>query len=128
MLQQARRPACISACAVIVMLAVCAPAAAESPPVKVTRMRTDTLTLFNEPNGVKKREVRREDLKEPWPVKGPLQQGFLPVEVGGEHYWVKGHLVETDRPIVASSECGARVTGAAPRQGATRNLGEDCKK
>lgn len=99
--------------------------------VKVLKLRTDRVTLYDCANGARKSEFARKDFQGSWPVvtsATPAPSGLLRVQVGAEQYCVRAYAVETDRPIAASAECGAVVAAAQPKSAATRGLGGECKK
>ena len=96
--------------------------------VQVTKLRTPKVALYDKPNGAKVLEATGDSFKGPWPVLGSSPEGFLQVDVAGKHYWVRAYAVETNRPIRTSADCGAVVASRQPKAGATRGIGEECKK
>lgn len=108
------------------------PARAQTPPsqgpARVVKLRVDNVALYDEPNGKKLREYARGQFKDPWPVVGRSDKGFLQVQVEGGKYWVRGYAVETDVPFRVGADCDAVVAAKQPRVGATRGVGEECKK
>lgn len=96
---------------------------------KVTKLRTEKVTLYDCKEGNKKSEYARKDFRDPWPVLGPATAGgLLPVRVGGRQYCVRPYAVETNKPVAASSECGAVVAAGQVKSAATRGMGEECKR
>ena len=114
---------------VALFLGVVATAAAEEA-VQVTKLRTPKVTLFDCKDGSKKADYAQKDFQAPWPVlAGPSDAGLLTVKVGAEQYCVRAYAVETNKPVAASSDCGALVAANQPKSGATRGVGGvDCKK
>jgi hypothetical protein len=99
--------------------------------VKVLRLRTEKVALYDCKDGSKKSDFSRGDFKDPWPVVGGSPApptGMIRVQVAGQPYCVRAYVVETDRPIAASAECGAVVASSQQKSAATRGLGEECKR
>jgi hypothetical protein len=96
--------------------------------VQVVSLRTGRVALYDKPNGAKAGEVFCDQFKGPWLVLTTSPEGFLQVDVGGKTYWVRPYAVETNRPIRASADCGGVVAAREPKAGATRGVGEECKK
>lgn len=129
-MRRSRRPL-VELALVTLCLAAADPAASAEPAVKVTRLRTEKVALYDCAEGSKKRDFSRSDFKDPWPVLAGSPAppaGLLRVEVAGQPYCVRTYAVETDRPIAASSECGAVVASGQQKSAATRGLGEECKR
>jgi hypothetical protein len=97
-------------------------------PARVVKLRIDNVALYDEPNGKKVRDYARGQFKDPWPVVGRSDKGFLQVQVEGGRYWVRGYAVETDVPFRVGADCDAVVAARQPKVGATRGVGEECKK
>jgi len=96
---------------------------------KVTKLRTEKVALYDCKDGNKKSEYARKDFRDPWPVLGlPTAGGLLPVRVDGQSYCVRPYAVETNKPVAASSECGAVVAAGQAKSAATRGMGEECKR
>ena len=120
--------------AVLAALVLAAPAAAWAQDgVKVLRLRTEKVPLYDCADSAKRKlEFARKDFQGSWPVVADggaaTPSGFLRVQVGAEQYCVRAYAVETDKPIAASSECGAVVASAQQKSAATRGLGSECKK
>jgi hypothetical protein len=99
--------------------------------LKVVKLRTEKVGLFDCKDSTKKSEFSKKEFREPWPVLSTSSvtppSGFLQVVVGGEHYCVRAYTVETNKPIPASAECGALVAVDQPKSAATRGLGKECK-
>jgi hypothetical protein len=118
--------------AVLAALVLAAPAAARAQDgMKVLRLRTEKVPLYDCADSARRKtEFARKDFQGSWPVVsgGTTPSGFLRVQVGGEQYCVRAYAVETDKPIAASSECGAVVAAAQQKSAATRGLGAECKK
>ena len=113
---------------VLVLLATVTTAAAQGAS-QVTKLRTPKVTLFDCANGSRKTDFAQKDFQAPWPVTGePTPDGLLPVKVNGDNYCVRVYAVETDKVITTKSDCNALVAANQPRSGATRGVGEDCKK
>ena len=112
-----------------VLLGLVAAAAAQDA-WHVTRLRTANVTLFDCKDGSKKTEYAQKDFQAPWPIlAGPSEAGLLTVKVGADQYCVRAYAVETNKPVAASSDCGALVAANQPKAGATRGVGgADCKK
>ena len=96
--------------------------------VQVQKLRTSKLALYDKPNGAKALDYASDKFKGPWPVLASSPEGFLQVEVDGKRYWIRGYAVETNQPVRTSADCGAVVASRQPNAGATRGLGEECKK
>jgi len=96
--------------------------------VQVVSLRTERVALYDKPNGAKAGEVSRDQFKGPWLVLTTSPEGFLQVDVGGKTYWVRPYAVETNRPVRAGADCGGVVAAREPKAGATRGVGEECKK
>lgn len=113
---------------VIALLGVVGVAAAQD--VQVTKLRTAKVALLDCKDGAKKMDYAQKDFQAPWPVlAGPSEAGLLTVKVGNEQYCVRAYAVETNKPVAASSDCGALVAANQPKAGATRGVGgADCKK
>jgi len=114
---------------VAMLLGVVATAAAQDA-VQVTKLRTPKVVLFDCADGSKKADFAQKDFQAPWPVlAGPSDAGLLTVKVGAEQYCVRAYAVETNKPVAASSDCGALVAANQPKAGATRGVGGvDCKR
>jgi len=111
----------------VLLIAVGSAAAQEA--WKVTKLRTEKVALYDCASGSKKSDYARKDFTDPWPVLGaPTPGGLLPVRVGGKQYCVRPYAVETNKPVAASSECGAMVAAGQPKSAATRGLGDECKR
>ena len=111
------------------LVAVATAAAPAEDAWKVTRLRTEKVTLYDCKDPTKKTEFARKDFQDPWPViSGPSAGGLLQVRVGGQPYCVRAYAVETNKPVSASSECGAVVAAGQPKSAATRGMGEECKQ
>ncbi len=98
---------------------------------KVTKLRTEKVTLYDCKTGTRQTDFLRKDFRDPWPVvAGPtdMQGSLLPVRVGDKELCVRAYAVETDKPILASCECGAEVTMQEPKSAAPRGLGGECKR
>ncbi len=121
-----------SGLAVVLLCAPVLPARAQTPaaqgPARVVKLRIDNVALYDAPNGKKLREYPRGQFKDPWPVVGRSDKGFLQVQVEGGRYWVRGYAVETDVPFRVGADCDAVVAAHQPKVGATRGVGEECKK
>jgi hypothetical protein len=109
------------------------PARAQTPapaqgPARVVKLRIDNVALCDKPNGKDCRPYARGQFKDPWPVVGRSDEGFLQVQVEGATYWVRGYAVETDTPFRVGADCDAVVASRQPKVGATRGIGEECKK
>jgi hypothetical protein len=97
---------------------------------KVTKLRTEKVTLYDCAEGAKKTEYARKDFVGDWPiVKGgaPERGGLLRVQVGGQQYCVRPYAVETDKPVSVSAKC-AVIGGSQQKSAATRGIGEGCSK
>ena len=115
------------AAAVVAALLAAVPAVAQQA-TKVTRLRTEKVTLFDAAsNGKAVRDVKKGDFQGPWKVISISPEKMLQVEVDGARLWVRPYAVETDAVVQAPSECGAVVAKKTDRVGATRGLGEECK-
>lgn len=97
-------------------------------PINVTKLRTDKVGLYDKPNGAKTSDYSREQFKAPWPVTGAAKDGFIPVQVNGQPYWVKSFMVETSQPVAANKECNVVIGKKEPKMAATRGIGEECKE
>ena len=98
---------------------------------KVTKLRTEKVTLYDCKTGTRETDFFRNDFRDPWPIvpgSTAMQGGLLPVKVGDKQLCVRAYAVETDKPISASSECGAVVAMQEPKSAATRGLGGECKR
>ena len=111
-----------------VVLVLAASEAVADDPIKVTRLRTSKVSLYDKPNGTKALEFSRDQFKGPWLVTQTSAEGFLQVDVEGKMYWVRPYAVETDKPVRANAECGAVIASREPKAAATRGLGEECKR
>ena len=96
--------------------------------VQVVSLRSEKVPLYDKPNGAKTGEVTKDTFKGPWRVLASSPEGFLQVEVEGKTYWVRPYAVETNKPIRAPADCGGVVALREPKSGATRGIGEECKK
>lgn len=100
--------------------------------LKVVKLRTEKVGLFDCKDSTRRSEFSKKDFLEPWPVFSSPSvtppSGFLEVGVGGERYCVRAYTVETNRPIAASAECDALVAAEQPKTAATRGLGKECKR
>jgi hypothetical protein len=120
-----------SGVAVALVCTAVIPARAQAPapgPARVVKLRIDNVALCDQPNGKNCRAYARGQFKDPWPVVGQSPQGFLQVQVDGAKYWVRGYAVETDAPFRVGADCDAVVAARQPKVGATRGVGEECKK
>jgi hypothetical protein len=107
------------------------PVRAQTPALsnpRVVKLRIDNVSLCTEPNGKSCEPFPRGQFKDPWPVLGQSPQGFLQVQVGGKKVWVRTYAVETDIPFRINADCDAVVAAKQPKVGATRGVGEECKK
>ena len=121
----------VSALAIALLGASVAPARAQTPaaqPARVVKLRVDSVALYDEPNGKKVGDYKRGDFSGPWPILARSDKGFLQVQVGADKYWVRGYAVETDVPFRVGADCDAVVAARQPKVGATRGVGEECKK
>jgi hypothetical protein len=119
-----------SAVALALLGASVIPTPAQTPPAqspaRVIKLRVENVTLCDQPNGKTCRPYARGQFKDPWPVVGQSEQGFLPVQVDGAKVWVRGYAVETDVPFRINADCDAVVASRQPKVGATRGIGEEC--
>ena len=79
----------------------------------------------------KKREFAKTDFKGAWPAtEAGAPRLFLKVTVDGQPYCVKKFAVETSEPVrvIGKEHCGTMVATQEPKVGATRGVGEECKK
>jgi hypothetical protein len=114
---------------IVIALLVAVTTAGAQGASQVTKLRTAKVTLFDCASGTKKTDLAQKDFQGPWPVTGPpTPDGLLPVKVNGDNVCVRVYAVETDKVITTSSDCNAVVAANQPRSGATRGVGEDCKK
>jgi hypothetical protein len=97
-------------------------------PIKVTKLRTGKVGLYDKPNGTKTADYLREQFSSPWTVTGVPKEGFIPVEVDGKPFWVKSFMVETSQAIAVNKECNVVVGKKEPKMAATRGIGEECKQ
>lgn len=96
--------------------------------VKVTKLRTAKVALFDAPEGSQVGEILREQFTPgSWTVLSEPQRGYVQVAGNGATFWVKNFAIDTDRRIASSAECGVKLAGSERRMGATRGLGEECK-
>jgi len=98
--------------------------------LKVTKLRTEKIALYDCSDGTKTGEYARKDFQGTWPIvpsSTSPPSGLLRVQVGEQQYCVRAYAVETNKPISANPECGAIVAMAQPKSAATRGLGGDCK-
>ena len=125
---KARNLVLLGSAGVITLLAVGPGTVPAQDTVQVVSLRTDRVALYDKPTGAKAGEVSRDQFKGPWLVLTTSPEGFLQVDVGGKTYWVRPYAVETNRPVRASADCGGVVAAREPKAGATRGVGEECKK
>jgi hypothetical protein len=112
---------------VALLIATASPAAAEDA-LKVTKLRTEKVVLYDCADGTKKGEYARKDFQGPWPIvqgSPPPPGGLLRVQVGDSQYCVRAYAVEATRPVMANPECGAEIAALQPRSASTRGLGGD---
>jgi hypothetical protein len=95
---------------------------------QVRSLRVDKLPLYDRPNGTKAAEITRDKFKGPWPIVGKSPEGFLQVDVEGNRYWIRPYAVETDQPVRTSVDCGGVIASREPKSGATRGVGEECRR
>lgn len=112
----------------ITLLALTAGDSRAQDAVQVVNLRTERVMLYDKPNGGKAGEITRDKFKGPWRVLATSPEGFLQVEIDGKTYWIRPYAVETNRPVRASADCGGVVAAREPKAGATRGIGEECKK
>lgn len=116
--------------AVAVGTATLAGFAFAADPVLVTKLRPPKVVMFDAPeNGSPVGEVGRDQyVAGAWTVAGEAKNGYLPIKADGKSFWVKTFAVDTDRKVAASAECGVVLASAERKIGATRALGEECRK
>ena len=95
---------------------------------EVRKLRVDKVPLYDRPNGTKTAEITRDTFRGPWPIVGKSPEGFLQVNVDGSLYWIRPYAVETDEPVRTSVDCGGTVASREPKSGATRGVGQECRK
>lgn len=102
---------------------------AQADTVYVTKLRTAKVALFDRAEGEKTGEIPREEfVPRSWKLKGEPQRGFVEVvDARGATFWVKNFVIETDRRVSSTAECGVKLAGSERKMGATRGLGEDCQ-
>lgn len=113
--------------ALALITAIAAPAHA-SEPVKVTKLRSAKVMIFDAPEGTQIGEALREQYTPgTWTVRSEPQRGYVQIAGNGTTFWVKNFAIDTDRRISSSAECGVKLAGSERKMGATRGLGEECK-
>jgi hypothetical protein len=117
----------ISVAAVGLMICAARDARADDA-AQVRSLRVDKLPLYDRPNGTKAAEITRDKFKGPWPIVGKSPEGFLQVDVEGNRYWIRPYAVETDQPVRTSVDCGGVIASREPKSGATRGVGEECRR
>lgn len=96
--------------------------------IRVTKLRTGTVTRFDAPRGAVLDTVERDKyVAGSWALVGEPQAGWVEVSGDGRNFWVKNSAIDTDRRIASSADCGARIAGLGDKIAATRALGEECK-
>lgn len=98
-------------------------------PTKVIALRTESVELFDAPQGTVVRTLRKGEpsLGLPWTVVDSSQDGFFQVEWGGQRYWVRRLRVETTRSPDRALECKWNLDkNATVPVGSTRGLGQNC--
>lgn len=110
------------------LLVLAAAGAGADEAAQVRGLRLDKVPLYDRPNGTKAAEMTRENFKGPWPIVGRSPEGFLQVDVQGKTYWIRPYAVETDQPVRTSVDCGGMVATREPKAGATRGVGEECRR
>ena len=116
---------CFVECAALLCLA--APLAAVEPPMIVKELRADPVILFDAPDvNNKVGQFSRSEFSKPWPVLSESSSKSLQVQTEKGTYWVKPYQVVTDRRYTVSATCGTVLASKA--SGATRGVGEECKK
>jgi len=115
-----------AATALLLMLSGSSGVAQDKP--AVVELRTPTVALYDQPNGMEVKRYSREEFKgkPQWKVIDGPKEGHLKVEVDGTPYWVRLSAVVTNKRTVADAECGVVVT--EPRAATVRGLGEGCRK
>lgn len=102
--------------------------AADAP--RVTKLRLSEVTLFDAANGNPTGEKKSRDQYVPgsWQVVGGPEAGFVKINGEGKTFWVKSLAIDTDQRVAITAECNVKIGGSSEKIGATRALGEECKK
>lgn len=111
----------------LVAAALAAPPLGAAEPVLVTKLRLASVAQYDAPHGTVSGTVTREQYTPgAWSLAGEPQAGWIRIEAGGNHFWVKNTAIDTNRRVASSADCGAKVGGASGQVAATRALGEEC--
>lgn len=92
-----------------------------SEPGQVVAIKAKKLSLHATADGQRIETLEPEAVKVPLPILEIAPNNRLKVEIGGTHYWLAPHQVETDKKITVESRCRTQQEIYASTRG---NLGK----
>ena len=121
---------CASANSLILVVFLCATGVSYAQNSKgvITSVRADDVTLMDEAGNSKGVFPKSALPPPPWPILDVGSNGLIKVHLDGRgDFWVKMTKVVTDRPVTVTATCGPQLA-QNQKTGATRGIGEECKK
>lgn len=100
-----------------------ADAPAQAEPGQVIAIKSKKLNLYSAADGPRVDSLPGETVETPIAILEVAPNNRLKVEIGGTHYWLAPHQVETDAVITVESRCRSQQEIYASTRG---NL-EKCK-
>lgn len=92
-------------------------------PSHVMAIKSKKLNLYSSADGPRVDSLSGETVETPITILEVAPNNRLKIEIGGKHYWLAPHQVETDKQITVEVRCRDQVKSYASTRG---NL-EKCK-